>query len=465
MNTATDIPLPDRINSGLQRAIRRLAVFPVWWSLGLVIILLFSQFWFDVRGRTIRSIDLVLIIMVISWLRPLLTTGRIRYVKSRLNPPMLAWVSVILLGMVVAQFRPLSDLSRQDAVVNAIRLALSVSLFFIVSQSTKHIEHKSKTVFITVISFSLITTFVSLLQIGYWGRWLPIDLPDILTTFKSGANQAQGREIFGLFVGNTGTHVWSAMLAMQALTVLVASITTHQRLYRYGGLLYFLLLTMILVRTSVRNSTLGLGVAVFLLMMLLAWKSRFPFNRLAVPVITIFGAGILIVALLSFDSDQYFIQRVVQAIPRLGSEGVFIDRASNIYGRLDYMRVALLIFSQYPFLGGGFYSYAWLSNSLGGLVNISHAHNSYIQALAELGLNGFLVFCWLLWQVGRLLVVSSRGIAFRQVDERRIWYLSFVTLVFLLFTALFANPFWEPNEVGFFVILVAVLEQYSRERS
>ncbi len=437
------------------------------WPLAIVTALMFNQIWWDAGGFTFRLIDLALLALLGIQLLQALHTGRWRYAHSTLNGPLLLWLGIILLGALVTQIRPVLAVDQQDAIINSIRLALAITLFFLVAGNFSNTAtDKTRTVFYTVIAFSLLTTIVSLLQVAYWSGRLPFNLPAMLVTFKEGANQEPGREIFALFVGNSGTHVWSAMLAIQALCVWIATTTTaRSAAWKLAGFGYFGLLSLILVRTSVRNSILGLVVAVVFLSLLRAFKSRYVSTRLIVPALIVGGALLGTMMLVTFAPEQYFVQRLVQTIPRVTGQEIVIDRASNIYGRVEYAQVGVEIFRRYPLLGGGFYGYRTYYLDMTRDTTISHAHNSYVQAMAELGLVGLLALGWLAWRIFSFLTVSGRKIMQQDVWERRAWYLATATAVFLAFTAGFANPFWEPTEVGFFMIVLALASRHFWERT
>lgn len=460
MNGSTGMSTPIPISAKVQRAAQLIS-----WPLAVIIVLLFSQVWRDIAGFTFRLIDLVLLLFLTFQLSAALYSQRLRYFRSAVNAPLLLWSAVILLGAFVAQIRPLIPLDQRDAIINGVRLVLALALFFMVNNDRSVTTTvKAQTVFYTVIGFSLVTTFVSLLQIAHWAGQLPFNLPAVLVTFKPGANQDPGREIFALFVGNNGTHTWSAMLAFQALTVWVVAITTKSMWRRLSGMSYFLLLSAILIRTSVRNSILGLFVAVILLSLMRALRSRYAVNRLVVPAFILAGILVVVTSLLAVGSELYFVERVAQAIPRLTPEGIVVDRASNIFGRLDYIAAGLNMFSRYPLLGSGFYGFRTFYLELTRDATISHAHNSYIQVLAELGLVGMIAFGWLVWRIFGILATAGSRIAHQRIWERRSWNLAVSVFIFILFTAIFANPIWEPTAMGFFMILVALVNRYYWER-
>lgn len=426
-----------------------------WWSLRLIIALLFVQIWHDIAGFTLRLEDLLWLMMIGWWLFYSVRSGVFHYYRSRLNLPILFWMAAIGLGILVSFTHELPPIAQKDALVNGVRLILAVSSFFVIYNHPLAVERKIQYLFSTILIVSFVTTFIALLQIIYWEGWLPFSLPAFLITFKEGANMDPGREIFALFIGNSGTHTWSSMLAMQAICVWLIAQGQKRPILRLGGYVYFLVLGLILVRTSVRTSILGLGLSIFTIVLLQGIRSQFPFNRVIKPVLLLTGITLIVVFVLVLAPQSYFLDRISQTIPQLSSKGVVINRASNIYGRLEYSANAFRIFLAYPFAGGGFGSYQTLSGTIG-TISIIHAHNSFSQTFAELGLIGVSALMWLLWAIFRSLRVSPphHGVS---IAKLQLWYLNIGAMTFIVFSALFTNAFWDPNQVAFRMIILGIL--------
>lgn len=428
-----------------------------WFSLYLAVLvsLFFVQIWPEVAGFTLRLEDVLILLLWGGLLITVLFRGRLRYRRSHLNGPLLALIVLVMVAVLNTFYSPFTTAVKQDALVNGIRLILAVSLFFVVYNYPLPVGKKMDAVFGAIVGLSLVTTAVSLLQIAHWNDWLPFSLPSLLIELQKGANTARGREIFALYIGNTGTHTWSGMLALQAMVIWFYSWQTPSRLRRSLGLLYFLLLVIVLVRISVRNSILGLVFAISVIFLLTAWQSRYVVNRFVKPLLLFTFIVLGIFALFTFGAEYYFTQRILQTLPQLENGQLIISRASNIYGRLDYLAAALTIFQSNPLLGGGFYSFAPLSNSITGL-NVAHAHNAYAQTLAEMGLLGGLVVAWLIIAILALFVTTR----FCLKANRRaafLWQTTAAYFLFLAYTALFSNNFWSPTHLGIGLILLGLL--------
>ena len=230
-----------------------------FWLLLFIVILLFCQFWVEVGGFTFRLQDGFIILLLANTLfLPTILKLKFVYIRNSLNLPILVWASVLVFGVILTFSHPFSAALKKDSLVNMVRLLLALSLFFVISNFRMDAASKARFLKQTIIGFSFVTTFVSLLQVGHWDGWLPFSLPPVLTTFAEGANTARGREIFGLFLGDTGSHTWASMLAMQALAVWLTAQQQKNQLLKAAFFSYFGVLCLILVRISVRNSILGL---------------------------------------------------------------------------------------------------------------------------------------------------------------------------------------------------------------
>jgi hypothetical protein len=427
--------------------------------IALLVMLYFCQVWWEVAGFTIRSEDiLILVLWGVIALRTL-AVGKLRYSRHPLNLPLLLWCGVLLFGVGLTLMSPFDSVTKKDALVNGVRLVLAFSTFYLVYTHPASARSKMRVIIGVVIGFSVITTLVSLLQIGYWDGWLPFSLPALLTEKAPGANMQPGREIFGLFVGDTSGHAWSGMLALQALLVFLYARHSRNPVRRWAGWGYFGLLTLILLRTAVRNSLLGLFVAIVGLNIL---RSRHPVKLLLkVTLLAMLAAG-LMVAVAYLQSDNYFVRRALAVVPRFVDGKLVVDRASSIYGRLDYYALALRLFSQRPLTGYGFYSYQALSGRYLPRPTV-HAHNSYFQTLAELGMIGTIVLIWLMTRIASYLHRSRR--CFEPYEIGVFWW-EFVTgsFIFLAFSMVFTNTFWSPNYVAVRMVLLGVLTSLIRER-
>jgi O-antigen ligase len=410
----------------------------------LVIISLFSQLWADAFGFTIRLQDiLIILLLVYVFFFPALLNLKLIYHRSALNIPLLVWAGVLFFGALISTLHPYSLGLKQNAVVNSFRLIFSISLFFIVGNIRMNIATFTSYLKKWIIGLSIITTIVCILQIGYWDGWLPFSIPPILTTLAEGANSTRGREIFGLFIGDTGSHAWSSMLAMQALIVWLTAQQDKNAISKiilYG---YFALLGIVLIRISVRNSILGLAIAIISLILIKSWKSRFMLNRLIKPafLIAMVTGGIILLFLIA--PDTYFIERVRQIIPQWQDGRLIISRQSNIFGRFWYAEMSLRMFAENPIIGKGFYSFRELSPIFSQIVIgdnrvVNNAHNAFLQVLAELGLVGFVIFSWLLFSIFRFLY-RTRNYFFLSKNHNFLWQMAVGNFIFLIVTAQFSS--------------------------
>lgn len=429
--------------------------------LKLLLILYFCQLWIDVAGVTIRSEDVLLLLFVGQFLLSILLILKLYYRPSRFNLPLLFWDGIILTSILVTTFQPFDSTTKKDAWINGVRLILGTSVFFIVYNYPATARQKLCMLFRLVIGFSFITTIVSLLQIGYWDGWLPITLPKILTERAVGANTQKGREVFGLFLGDTSAHSWATMLAIQSIVVFIYAQTKRIITYRWYWFGYAGLLILIILRMAVRNSLLGAIVAIIAISFIQAVKSRYPLNRILTPVLLSILVATGLLMFLYLAPDTYYVQQARAAIPRFKNGQLVVSGASSIYGRLEYYTLAWQLFLEKPLLGHGYYSYQALSLSYTGAY-IPHAHNAYLQVLAEYGVIGFGIISWFMFQLAMFTFYLWR---LKPLNHYFVLGRNLLTglLFFSTFTGFFANPVQDPRLIGFTMFVIGSMTSYLYE--
>ena len=422
---------------------------------------LFVQIWFDAFDVTIRSEDVLLIILTLWHIVPVLLTLDYRFVRHPLRYPLFLWCFAIALGIFTSLvLRDYDTVVQKNALVNGARLLLGTAVFFFVFYASESPRTLFYLFFTVILVVSLPTTAVALLQIAYWDNWGSISLPPILITFKESANQAPGREIFSLYLGNTQSHTWSGVLVFQALTVFLLARFNRRLLPKLVLSGYFLLLCLILVRISVRNSILGLGLAVAVIIIIQQVYGRYPLNKLIKIGTFFFGLCLIVALIVIFAPENYFIARIWQTLPSWENGRLAIQRGSNIYGRLDYSQNALLFFQLFPILGGGFGSFSTLSDTLTSTPAV-HAHNSYLQAIAELGFIGSLFQTILIIQVIRYLFRCRKFLKYSS-EHAMVWLFAVGGTSFVLFSALFSNTLWFPAYISLWMFSLGILARYEK---
>ena len=433
----------------------------------MIVLSFFWQIWFDIGGITIRLEDLLVLALLAESALPTLFTLRWEYIETKLNWPVLVAGTTVLISIVVTLLLEYSFTVKKDALINGIRLVFALLLYFLVVHHQSEPDRKAATFLRVVIGFSFITTTVCLLQALSWEYLLPFKLPAALTTFAPGASRGFGKEIFGLYLGNTGAHLWSALLSMQLLTVWFVGSQQKQKRMRLLSYAYVILLLAILVRISVRNSILGIIVALMFAVVFLSanQKNAQHVIRQAVTIrralVAVIGLVFVSFVVLYLFSDLPAVERILDTIPKFENGRWVISRRSNIFGRLEANYMALRIFARYPLFGSGFWSFSPMMLKLSLVTDLVHAHNTFLQILAELGLVGAIAWGWLLTRITVSLYQGRPADSAPEENEDAthfiIWQLASASFVFCLFTGLFAIPLFQPAQLGWLMVLLGLL--------
>ncbi len=289
----------------------------------------------------------------------------------------------------------------------------------------------------------------------YWDNLLSISLPGFLTEMAEGANEEEGREIFGLYIGNSGTHTLSAVLAISGLLLWILirnGILKHQVL----GYLFFALILIIIGRTSVRNSILALFFGISFFELFLTKQTKF--KALLKRSLVILALLCILLVLYNLESDSYFVSRIQMLLPVIKDGTISIHRGSNIFGRLHYWFVAMEMFSNNPVFGTGFYTYKELGPTV-------HAHNSYFNILAEMGTIGFIVF--IVFFIACIKVISKHRK--RLIDKKSIFMSlnDFATcfIVFLAVASVFSNAIYSTQIMSLLIIIISFISNNEKSLS
>ena len=358
--------------------------------------------------------------IVLFWLADAWKTGQFKYNSSLLQIPLLA---LILIGLI--QLLPLrsfvategllsvesvSSLSLNPYVTRLAVIRLFVDFIFFAALLT-FINHRSrlKKLILTIIIFSSIMAFYGILQRlahleGIYGvRATPQAIP-----FASFVNQHHFAAFMEMTMGLTlgilfGKGIKKEMrifLIIAALVMGIAIIFTGSR----GGLISFLAVLGFIVFTNVlwdrqkSDDENEPEVRV----------SRFRRNLLLIGgglvlIFVLFGSVILL------GGDQSLLRGI----------GLNVSADDVSSGRTHFWSVALKIFFDYPILGAGLDAFGTAFSrydSWNGTFRVEHAHNDYLQILADAGILGFIcviAFIFLLFKQS-LKTIGSASDHFRR---------------------------------------------------
>src|SRR5690606_22998048 len=218
---------------------------------------------------------------------------------------------------------------------------------------------------------------------------------------------------------------------------------------------------------SARNRILGIAIVIVGITLIRSHYSRYLFNRFFWPTLTVLAviAGVIFVMIIAPVS--YFVERVRQILPQWERGSWVSSGQSNIYGRLSFAEMALGMFRSSPLIGNGFYSFrelsaSWSPSILGTTRVVDHAHNSYVQVLAELGLFGAAFLTWLLWRISAYLYATRKFLRGTHL-HRFTWQLAAGNFIFILITAFFSNTFWFPYYMALSMIFLGLLASLQQE--
>ena len=309
------------------------------------------------------------------------TDRNIKYVKSSTNTLLILFTIIVLLSCIFA-FQPSTAFDKIDIPINWL------ILYFLII-TTLNTEKKY---FIFILLFLLVNFKMS--QHG----------------FITYASRGFGYARWGL-AGAPGwfQNAGDFGIQMVIFTPLATTFILALRSYwgRYKCLLFYLFPftgLIVLIGTASRGAQLGVMAIGFWFLM----KSRNGIKAMA---------GILIIGWALFSILP---EKMLDEYTTAGED-------STSENRLVLWSYGLEVVGDYPVLGIGlenFLGYCWFMNPVivEGATACQETHNTYIEALTEVGVTGFLVYILILIS---MLVINARTRANAEsLDNKFIWYIS-----------------------------------------
>jgi O-antigen ligase len=213
----------------------------------------------------------------------------------------------------------------------------------------------------------------------------------------------------------------------------------------------------VLIHTYTRMALIAFGIAACVVLLYAS-----TYRKLAC-IVFVVGVSILLVALSPDFLLPYVEKREsVSYAPIIGhGSGVESYVSANVLGRLYINSLALEKFLDSPFLGVGF------GSSLEGLwTTFGHAHNSFLTALYNLGLLGFVPYLLTVVMIFRITKRSIR--VFREIPGVKIFIIAvYCWVVCLMVMSLSESVLFMPYEIVFILMLVtgtlcAALARYGK---
>lgn len=180
----------------------------------------------------------------------------------------------------------------------------------------------------------------------------------------------------------TAARPWRVLLATGALGTLLAIVLTFSRAGIVAGLVTLAVMAGVCVARGERRRLLTLG-----------------FVALGVPT------GLICAAMTAPGLDRRLTAELISASPSQSS-------SSAQPTRFEYWLVASDMLRDYPWLGVGPDNYRWRFAGYSGVPDDNlgvHAHNQYLEALADTGILGLLTLAWLLASLVQAAIAGVRS--------------------------------------------------------
>lgn len=203
----------------------------------------------------------------------------------------------------------------------------------------------------------------------------------------------------------------------------------------------YIAILMFAVTLTGKRSLLLIDLALILISIILGLRRQFHINK--------FQYFLLIFGFIVIDSP--FLYSYINEVLTKGRNTVDLNNRQWFWG------MALELFHSHPVFGSGINTYDFLYNARKqstGYISFAGAHNSYIQLLAETGIVGICLFIIALLSTFVFTIRLQRN--FSYYDYLPL-YFSIAGQVIIFIYALTENPFYQPQQIIFYFILLSII--------
>ncbi len=364
---------------------------------GLLILIFFRPLISGITWRWSNTYFQLLILFLLSvWLLPMVIEGRISFLKTPLDLPILAFSLILITSTIRTVHRHVS----LDQFYQLMSYPLLYYLLINILRERKEIRVVLSTILTVAILVSLYGIYQNYIALEETREWVRMYHPG---QFSSQFMSRLGTDkVFSTFVFPPALAGYLCLVLPLALCFLIYGQAKWMRTLSgltlvSGGLcLYF---------TYSKGGWVSLFLSIILLFAVIFWNKIWKYRYLFLILLLILIIPFLFPAIREFSLEHE---------PFIHLQGFF----DSLTVRVDYWKAGLGMLRDYPVLGSGLGTFGTLyaKYKLPQAEETQLAHNNYLQVWTEMGILGIVSFLWLWivflkegWKlINRLRVTSYR---------------------------------------------------------
>lgn len=293
-----------------------------------------------------------------------------------------------------------------------------------------------------VVIFCAITIILSAI--------FPQPFADIMTWFKIGVPEVYDSATNGYATGILFEKARAAFVVNIGIVIIVTTMLSKKE-YSKMNILELIILFTALFLTGKRMLTAIAVIVSIIMFIIISNKNKQTYKRFFI----ILCIAILMIAImcLIFPKTSLVFKRMMNIGNTIGGREVFWNTAIEMFKESPIIGKGIGTFNSYlADTGFTYYGMEWTS----------HAHNSYLQILAETGILGLLMMLvsiiYTLYNTIILLLKNYKNTTSKEEIVRKTQiYISLAIQMVFLFYAITGNPFHNFPELYIYIIFISII--------